>query len=70
VDLHLNINGLMRTRGILHKMLLDSSRHRTPEEIELLSEFLEWLHAFQDAEADGYTQVTVKLHRTPHETSP
>lgn len=59
IKVPLNLDHLMRTRGILYKMLLDSSKYRTPDEIEHLSEFLEWLHAFTDAAVDGNDEVMV-----------
>lgn len=61
MDLFLNVPELMKTRGILHKMLLDSREFRTAEEIGQLVDFLEWLHSFQVADANGETTVQVHL---------
>lgn len=61
MDLFLNVPELMETRGILHKMLLDSREFRTAEEIGKLVDFLDWLHAFQIAAGDGETTVQVHL---------
>lgn len=61
MNLYLNIEDLMKTRGIVHKMVLDTAEHRTADELGQLSDFLEWLHAFQEAAADGETSVTVHL---------
>lgn len=57
----LDIDKLMLTRGVLYKVLLDGVEYRTAEEIALLSEFLEWLHGFQDAHADGHDVIQVHL---------
>jgi len=60
--LGLSAERLMETRGIMYKMLLDSKQHRTPDEIERLSYFLEWLYMLQEAHADGQETITIHLY--------
>lgn len=68
MHLYIDIDELMTVRGILYKTLLDSAQHRTPQEINKLSQFLEWLHAIQDAAQDGHTTIT--LHASPAQPQP
>ena len=55
----------MVIRGIIMKMSLDTAAWRTAEEYERLSDFIEWLYAFQDALEDGYTTMEVRLVAAP-----